>query len=346
MQAAPFLFREGSGLPDSLSLAVRVVPAQAYEASAARDGETLLPELPMTTTATVPSAGAASQRLALAALLLGAVTIGCSPIFVRLSEVGSLTTAFWRVALAMVPLLVWSGATPGRKQVRERPAGVRDGLALVVPGFMLAGDLAAWHISLHMTSVANATLLANMAPIFVTLGGWLLFRTRISTVFLVGLALALAGVVILKGGFGALGGGDMRGDAIAIVAAMFYAGYMLSLARLRSRFSTLTTMMWTTASAAVFILPLALVFETGFWPQTLFAWAILLGLAWMTHASGQGLIIYALAWLPPAFSSLTLLIQPVIAAILAWLLLNEPIGLMQAIGGAIVLVGILIARRG
>ncbi|WP_019173328.1 DMT family transporter [Pseudaminobacter salicylatoxidans] len=300
----------------------------------------------MTTIVTSPSTTAASQRFALVALVAGAIMIGCSPIFVRLSEVGLLTTAFWRVALAMVPLLIWSGATSGREEARERPITMRDRLELAVPGFMLAGDLVAWHISLHMTSVANATLLANMAPIFVTLGGWLLFRTRISTVFLVGLALSLAGVMILKGGFGALGGGDTRGDGLAIIAAMFYAGYMLSLSRLRSRFSTLTTMLWTTASAGVFILPLALFFEIGFFPQTLFAWAILLGLAWMTHASGQGLIIYALAWLPPAFSSLTLLIQPVIAAILAWVVLGEQIGAMQAVGGIIVLIGILVARRG
>ncbi|WP_425537693.1 DMT family transporter [Pseudaminobacter soli (ex Li et al. 2025)] len=300
----------------------------------------------MSSATTVTSATSASQRLALTALILGAATIGCSPIFVRLSEVGSLTTAFWRVALAMIPLLIWSGATSGSVQTERRPAGLKDRLALIVPGFMLAGDLAAWHISLHMTSVANATLLANMAPIFVTLASWLLFRTRISGTFMAGLFLALVGVVVLKGGPAAFTGGNMAGDAVAIVAAIFYAGYMLSLARLRSQFSTLTAMLWTTGSAAVFILPMALVFETGFWPQTLFAWAMLLGLAWMTHASGQGLIIYALAWLPPAFSSLTLLIQPVMAAILAWLILGEAIGPMQAIGGAVVLAGIFVARRG
>ncbi|MEI5679494.1 MULTISPECIES: DMT family transporter [unclassified Mesorhizobium] len=287
-----------------------------------------------------------SQRWALAALLLGGIVIGCSPIFVRLSEVGPMTTAFWRVALGMLPLLAWQAASPARGKADARPAGFSDYIGLCVPGVMLAGDLVAWHISLHLTSVANATLLANMAPIFVTLGGWLLFRTKISRIFLTGLALALAGVVILKGGPAALGGGDIKGDVIAIIASVFYAGYILALGKVRSRYSTLTTMLWTTGSAAVCMLPLALFFEIGFWPLTLFGWAILLGLAWITHAGGQGLIIFALAWLPAAFSSLTLLIQPVVATILAWLLLNETIGIMQAVGGIIVLAGILVARRG
>jgi drug/metabolite transporter (DMT)-like permease len=300
----------------------------------------------MSTTVTAPSAISTSQRWALAALVLGGLVIGCSPIFVRLSEVGPLATAFWRVTLALIPLAIWSGATSGRGQAVAKPAGLLDCLALMVPGLMLAGDLIAWHISLHMTSVANATLFTNMAPIFVTLGGWLLFRTRISAIFLTGLALALAGVVILKGGPGAVGGGNIAGDAVAVVAAVFYAGYLLSLARLRSRFSTLTAMLWTTVSAGIFILPVSLYFETDFIPLSWFGWAMVLGLAWLTHAGGQGLIIYALAWLPPAFSSLTLLIQPVVATILAWMLLGESIGVAQAIGGIVVLAGIFVARRG
>lgn len=299
-----------------------------------------------TTVAAAPAVLRSQQRWALAALVLGGAAIGCSPIFVRLSEVGPMATAFWRVGLAMLPLLLWYGSNAAGAGTETRPRNLADRLALVLPGLMLAGDLAAWHIALYKTSVANATLLANMAPIFVTLGGWLIFRTPISRVFLVGLVAALAGVVILRGGPLALGGGNLAGDAIAIGASVFYAGYILSLGRLRSRFSTLTTLLWTSGSAAVFMAPLALFLESSLWPVTLYGWAILLGLAWLAHAGGQGLIIFALAWLPPAFSSLTLLIQPLVAAILAWVLLNEPIGAMQAVGGMIVLAGIMIARRG
>lgn len=291
------------------------------------------------------SATSSANRLALIALLIGGAAIGGSPIFVRLSEVGPMATAFWRVALALLPLLIWS-KTAGNTVTDQRPAGWADYGLLVLPGIFLAVDLAAWHLALHMTSVANATLLANLAPIFVTLGSWLLFRARVSGVFIAGLATALAGVVILKGGPMALGDGQLAGDATAALAAVFYAGYILSIGRLRSRFSTNRIMIWSTGSAAVCMLPIAFFFEASFMPTALFGWAILFGLAFISHAGGQGLIIYALAFLPPAFSSLTLLLQPVVAAILAWLLLSEPVGLMQAIGGAIVLAGILIARRG
>jgi drug/metabolite transporter (DMT)-like permease len=73
---------------------------------------------------------------------------------------------------------------------------------------------------------------------------------------------------------------------------------------------------------------------------------ILLGLAWITHAGGQGLIAYALAHLPAAFSSVGLLFQPVMAAAFAWVLLGEPVALLQIAGGVVVLAGIYLASRG
>lgn len=282
-------------------------------------------------------------RLAVAALVLGGIAIGGSPIFVRLSEVGPLATAFWRVSLALLPFFLMSRVA---RQGDETPSGLRDYLFLALPGVFLAIDLVAWHLSLHMTSVANATLLANLAPVFVTLGSWLIFRIRITPVFLAGLVLALIGIVVLKGGPAAIGGGQLAGDATAITAAFFYACYMLSLGHVRSRFSTLRIMVWTTFAAAVCMLPIAFFFEGSIVPVTLFGWAMVVGLAFISHVGGQGLVTYALAYLPTAFSSLTLLLQPVVAAILAWILLAEPVGLMQAIGGVIVLLGILVARRG
>ncbi|WP_420810244.1 DMT family transporter [Ensifer aridi] len=291
------------------------------------------------------SSAPSQNSLAMAALLIGGAAIGGSPIFVRLSEVGPMATAFWRVALALIPLVVWSQLRNGAATDKP-PQRLADYALLVLPGIFLAIDLGAWHLSLTMTSVANATLLANVAPVFVTLASWVLFRSPVSGIFVAGLATAIIGVVVLKGGPAALGGGDLAGDGIAIIAAMFYAGYILAIGRLRSRFSTNRIMLWSTASAAVCMLPLALFTEPSLLPPSAFGWAMLIGLAFVSHAGGQVAITYALAYLPPAFSSLTLLLQPVVAALLAWVLLSEPVGLMQAIGGAIVLIGILIARRG
>lgn len=298
----------------------------------------------MTLTQTAsPARMPADNRLPMASLLLGGVAISGSPIFVRLSEVGPLATAFWRVALALIPLgLVFLF----RRDKGVAPETMRDRLMLMLPGIMLAANLACWHLSIHMTSVANSTLLANLAPVFVTIFGWALFRLPITRAFVLGLMTAAVGILVLKGGPAAIGGGALEGDLVATVSAMFYAGYILSVGRLRSRFDTLRIMVWGSASAAIAVLPAALIFEKTLFPTTLPGWATVFGIAFISHASGQVLITYALAFLPAAFSSLTLLLQPVGASILAWLVLNEPIGMMQAAGGLIVLAGIAIARRG
>ncbi len=298
----------------------------------------------MSHTSISDSALSSQQRWAMIALIAGGIAIGSSPIFVRLSEVGPLATGFWRLALAVLPLLLMD-SREGREKENPAPLTLADCLRLALPGLFIAADLGAWHISLYSTSVANATLLANMAPIFVTIGAWILFRSRVSSSFILGLVVAVAGVIVLKGGPGELLHSQSSGDAMALLAAVFYAGYILSVGRLRSRFSTMRIMLWSSAIAAIFSLPVAYFIEGQILPVTLYGWLILAGLAWITHAAGQSMIAYALAFLPASFSSLTLLLQPVVAAFLAWTILSEPLGLMQAIGGVIVISGILIARR-
>jgi len=297
----------------------------------------------MSQAASAVSETPSSSRLPLIALILGGAAIGGSPIFVRLSEVGPMATAFWRVALALIPIFIFSLL---RKDTGPKPKSLADYGMLILPGAVLALDLSAWHLSITMTSVANATLLANLAPVFVTAIGFLFFDAKVTRVFVLGLVLALAGVVVLKGGPAAFGNGDLRGDGVAMIAAFFYGCYILAIGTLRSRFDTIRIMLWSTASAAVGVFPLAFFFEGHMLPASLYGWSVVFGLAFVSHAGGQVAIAYALAYLPAAFSSLTLLLQPVVAAILAWALLNEQITAMQALGGLIVLAGIMIARRG
>lgn len=286
-----------------------------------------------------------TQRRALPALLLGGVVIGCSPILVRVSELGPVATAFWRLALALLPL----GIAFGRERVAPRPLALpqhfREHLVAAAPGVLLAADLAAWHTSLHLTSVANATLLANLAPIFVTLFSWLVLRQKVGLAFLVALTLSIVGIGILQGNRAEIGSGDIRGDTMALVAAAFYAAYLMALSRARMRYSTATIMLWTTASAALCTGLLAWAIDPGLLPWSFAGWMTLFALAWVSQAGGQSLIAFALAWLPATLSSLTLLIQPVVASILAWLLLGESLTARQIAGGFIVISGIMLARR-
>jgi drug/metabolite transporter (DMT)-like permease len=78
-------------------------------------------------------------------------------------------------------------------------------------------------------------------------------------------------------------------------------------------------------------------------PQGRSGWLVLVGLALISHIGGQCLIAYALAHLRASFSSIALLWQPVVAAILAAAFLGEALTVQTIIGGTIILMGIAIA---
>ncbi|MFN4284072.1 MAG: DMT family transporter [Alphaproteobacteria bacterium] len=284
-------------------------------------------------------------RLALAALIAGAIAIAFSPIFMRLSEIGPIATAVHRLVLGLPLFWLWLALEKGEGQQRG-PASWRDAGLLALSGLFFAGDLAAWHSSLGYTSVANATLLANNAPIFVTLGAWLLWRERPTRGFLAGLALSVVGCALLSRGGFKPGESTLVGDGLAILTALFYSCYFLTVKRLRARFTTAAIMTWTAMVGAAILLPAAWIAEGGpLLPASLAGWLVLLGLALLSHVGGQSLITYAMAHLPAGFSALTLLIQPVGAAIFAWILFGEALGPLQLAGGLVVLAGIWLARR-
>ncbi len=287
-----------------------------------------------------------TARLALAALVLGAVAIGFAPIFVRLSELQPSATAFWRVALATPVFFVWLWMrTPGQDQPRE-PVGWRDHKYLIFGGILFAFDLAFWHWSLQFTTVANATLLSNLTPIVVAVGSVVLFRERLGGLFLLGLGMALAGAALLSGASFQIGEGRPLGDGLALVTAFFYGSYLLAIARLRGHFSTVTIMAWTGLASALALVPITIISGEAFLPATLNGWLVLIGLAGVAQVIGQALIAYALAHLPAAFGAVTLTIQPIVAAALAWYLFAEILGWLEFAGAATILAGIVTARAG
>ncbi len=278
---------------------------------------------------------------AIPGLVLGAILIGFAAIIVRMVDVGPTAAAFWRLAIAVPLLGALRMAT--RASDAPRPEGRSLGI-LLIAGLMFAGDLALWHRSIHLTSVANATLLSNLSPVFLALTLHFGFGERHAPRFWIGLALALAGAGWLVADSFRIGPETARGDLLAAATAVFYAGYQLLVSRSRRLYSALDVMFWSSVAGAVVLLPLSLIAGEKLLPGSVEGWLLLLALGLIVHVGGQGLIAWAQAHLPAAFASVTLLVQPVAAALFAWLLFDERFGARQAIGASIILVGILLCR--
>lgn len=289
------------------------------------------------------AAGTDSGRaLGFVALLVGTVAISLAAILVRLADVSPTASAFWRVAIAAPVLWLWVLAS---RPANDSPFQFKADRAVLLAGLFFACDLGAWHLSIAWTSVANATLEANFAPVFVTLGAWLLWRQRPSGLFVLALALTLAGAVLLIAPNMRLGGQALEGDALGVLTAVFYAGYMLSLKSATLRQSTARIMAVSTTVSAMALAPYALATADVFLPQDMAGWLVLIVLAIIPHVAGQSLIAYGFARLPAGLSSLVLLLQAVLSSLFAWLLLGEAMSAVQMAGAVIVLAGIYLARK-
>jgi drug/metabolite transporter (DMT)-like permease len=289
----------------------------------------------------------------LVSLVLGALIISLAPLLVRVSDLEPVATGFYRVALALPLLWLMVGAqtdtpvsldrqplNPGDPDQRERRR--KDMAILGLAGLLLAVDLGVWHISIGMTSVANATIFNNCAPLFVALMSWLIGKPP-DRRFLAALALSLAGMAMLIAGRFTFYQDQLLGDALAISTGAVYGLYIMVMGQMRRRYSTALCMAVSTTAAVPALLLFALARGEALLPATLMGWAILLLLGIVCHVGGQGLIARSLAALPPTFSAMVLLIQPVSAALLAWLLFGEAQTPTQIAGIGIVLLGILLA---
>jgi len=288
----------------------------------------------------LPVAG--RPRGPLVILVVGAVAISFAGILVRLSEVGPAATGFYRFFFALPFLWLWMALGKRHHVAGPQEAGAFRLIAL--GGLFLGLDLVVWNWAIHLSSVSNATLLGNAAPIWVAMAGWLLFGERFTWSFLAGLALAIVGIGLLLGGSVSLSVDRAVGDLLGVVAGALWGAYIMTIGRLRGRVPIVTIMFWGSLVSCPVLLVAALLLGEELWPRSGTGWLDLLGLALICQVAGQSMVAWALAHLPSSFAAVALLVNPVSATILAWAILGEPAGPQQIVGGIIVLTGILLAR--
>lgn len=275
------------------------------------------------------------------AMLGAALAMSISPSLVRFADVGPLSSAFWRVFLAVPVLWVWM-----RAEDRQRgPArGKSWSLPIMLTGIFFAGDLLLWHLAIMKTTIANATFFATMAPLWVVIFGWLVLKQRVDRATLAGLGLCVLGGAALVFQSVGLDPKYAIGDALGIGTGVFFGLYFLAVgaARKDTGAARVTFEMSLITIAILFLA--AIVIEGDMLPKTLEGWGVLLALALVSHAGGQGLLAVALGRLPTVFSSLVIFLEAVAAAGFAWVLQAEPVSVLQAVGGAVILCGIWVAR--
>jgi drug/metabolite transporter (DMT)-like permease len=288
------------------------------------------------------------RGLAYFVLALGVFGIGWSAIFVRLSGLPGTSSALYRMAFAQIVFVPWwfaarrlSSHTPGRSRDDLRRART----PMLLAGLLFAADIALFNSAVMATSAANATLLSTNTPIFVAFGGWLLYRRRPAGTFWWGLLLSVAGVL-------AIVSVDLRqhlslgyGDALAVAGAICYAAYILCVERARAAVDALSFAMVSGIVAAITLLAICLVMRLPLHGWTGRTWAARGGLTLRSQGIGQLWVAYSLGKLPVAATSVMLLAQAPLTALLAVPTLGEHLAAVQIVGGLLVLAGVYVVNR-
>ncbi len=288
---------------------------------------------------------ASVDKVGMAAIIIGTSFIAWSGILVRFADVGPLTSAAWRMIIAVPALYAWSRVLSNRRDTAGTSKPIRFSvlvLPLIAAGVAFASDVASFHFSLSGTSVANASFIGNISSIVAVVGGALFFAEHPDRRVWGALMLALAGSWVMAG---MLTPQNLApGDLWALSAAMSYAAYLLVIKRLRVVLDGPAATMWSAVVTAIVLTAAALWFEPVFFPQTVVGWFAVLALGIGSHALGQGLTSIAIGRVPVGIIAVIWFAQPPVSTLLAWLVLGEAIDAYQIAGGAIIMVALVLAR--
>lgn len=301
-----------------------------------------------------PSGGigeSASTRTILT-LLVGIVILSCSAIFTRLSEqeLSPLATIFDRFWIASIVLGFSSGLRSlqrsGSSQTVDasEKLNVIDMVLMVVLAVAISARAGSWAWSLTQTTVANSNLLHNMTPIFATLGGWIFLGHSFDRKYLMGLTLAILGVISIGIQDLSLTSDSFYGDVAALLSSVFYAVNFLIIEKLRAKLSTAAIMTWSCVLVTIVLLPGILLMGDTVLPVSISVWASILCLGILSQVFGQGILAYVLSHMKSGHVSLFLLLEPILTALLAWTIFGERLSPSNWFAFLIVLFGLYLAN--
>ena len=275
-------------------------------------------------------------------LIIGAIAIAFSPIFVRFSDVDPIMTAFYRIFISLPFFLFFSSFNIIEKV--KFPKFNNSYVIFLVSGIFFALDLICWHWSIKLTTVSKATFLSNLAPIVVIIFSLIFLKERFSKFFYLAVLLSMVGMLMLLGESFKFNKSQFIGDLLGVLTAVWYGSYIVTISQLRKKYNSTSIMFLSGIVTAIILLIVSILFEQSLIPQSIFTITIIFLLGFICQFMGQSFITYSLAYLSASLSSLCLLIQPIAATVLAYFFFQEKLTTIQFFGSALILIGIYIAR--
>ncbi|HEY96484.1 MAG TPA: DMT family transporter [Dehalococcoidia bacterium] len=276
-------------------------------------------------------------------LAFGVISVSFAAVFIRLADAPSLVIAAWRMCLAALILAPFAVKLAG-KELRQISG--RDLAMMLLAGGFLALHFGLWITSLSYTSVATSVVLVTATPIFVAVTSYLLFKEKLTIKIVLGIIISIGGSILIGYGNWSIGTNQLLGAGLALAGALAVAGYLLIGRRIRRTIGLLSYAFITYSSAAVLLLitTMASGYSLSGYSGNTYLMFVLLAL--IPQILGHSSLNWSLKFMPATMVTIAVLGEPIIATILAFLILNEAPTLTEIIGGILILGGIFIAFRG
>ena len=277
-------------------------------------------------------------------IVVGVIGISLSSILVRYSSAPSALTAAWRLlwtVILMTPVVV--GKRSVRQEIREM--GTKTLLLSALSGLFLAVHFAVWFESLRHTSVASSTTIVCTEVIWVSLGYCVFLKGKLSWKAIASIAVTLGGSVLIALSDSAAGEAQFYGDILALIAAIAVAVYTLIGRIVRTSASTTAYTYIVYSACGAVLAGLCIVQGYGFFAYGISGVLVGLLLALFSTILGHSIFSWCLKYFTPSFVSASKLCEPVAAAAMAAVLFGESMTLLQILGGALILGGVLFYSR-
>jgi drug/metabolite transporter (DMT)-like permease len=268
-------------------------------------------------------------------LLIGVISISIFPVLVKWAPVSGLTSAFYRMFIALIFLLPYVII---KNQLQKPDKSLW--IPIFVCGMLFGSDIAIWNLSIHYSNATQATLLTNLSPVWVGVASALFLHDKPGRQFWIGTVVALSGMVILMGIDTFTQMRFDKGFLMALTSGLLYASYMIVSKKVLNRMKIVSFMVYSMSVSSIYLFMICILNGELLWNFTPAVWGIL---------SIQGIICQLLGWLTISYAvqkldaqrvSLALLSQSVVTGLIAWIFINEKISLQMIVGGIVILAGI------
>lgn len=246
-------------------------------------------------------------------------------------------------AACMLPVVLVGRRSPMGQGYRwkwsELASVLRVGL------FGLVGNQVMFLLGISRTSVAHAGIITALSPVLVLLGSAAMGQERITRLRITGMLIAASGVVVLQFSRGSSGEATHTGDAIMLLSVVFFAGFNLFGKPVAERVGSLRFNAITYAATGLVAIPVAVwTYPLGVHASWL-AWSGVVYMAVASSVAGYLIYAYALRHLPASRVSVVLYLQPLMASLIAVLMLGERPGIGFLPAAALVLTGVYVVER-